>query len=143
MSSLFGDDPGMEPRKRVPAKRAKTEKAVRKDAGLQLVLEHYYDGFARRFGFKPAALWARDKNMLRPYFDAWGQEATLAAVDTFLDPATTDPRIVAGYNPDFSVQHFVRVAQYLRVSEVAPVPADHKSARTADAVRRAIGGRKK
>jgi hypothetical protein len=132
MSSLFGDETVETP----PRKRA-TRKPP-KDEGLQRVLEHYYKRFEERFGFPAVAMWARDKKMLRPFVEAWGADEMVLAVNAFLDTRTTDPRIVAGFNPDFSVQHLVRVVTYLRVSEAEP-PRDHKTSQNADAIARATG----
>lgn len=118
----------------------KKARKPRADAPLQQVVEAYYDGFALRFGFRPVQRWAQHKKMLAPLLESWGEAETLAVVQRFL--SSTDPRVTTGYQPDYSVQHLVRVAQYLRVTEVEP-RADDKTAKNADAVARAIGRRKR
>ena len=134
MSGLFDDV--------VPTPKAQQRAAQRerKDAGLQRVLEAYYERFAERFKFPPVKNYPAHKRMLKPIFDSWGEAETDAALALFL--ATTDPRVTTGYQPDYTIQHFLRVAQYLRVADVSPI-RDSRLENNAEAVRRAVGGRKK
>src|SRR5262245_20598068 len=104
-----------------PTKRARAERAAkteRKDAAMQRVLATHYTRFESRFGVAPLKHWGRDKKLLRPYLDSWGEATLDAALAQFME--TTDPRVTTGYTPDYGIQHFNRVAQYLRVSESAP-----------------------
>lgn len=132
MATLFDDDTPP-----TPSKVARAEKKERKDAGLQRVLLAHYARFEERFKFPPVKNFGGHKRMLRPIFESWGEDETDAALALFMK--TTDSRVTTGYQPDYTIQHFLRVAQYLRVADARPV-VDGRTARNADAVAKAIAG---
>ena len=93
--------------------------------------------FAARFGFAPRIAFGRDRKHLKDMVTAWGEDEVLRLVGEFF--ASRDPKVAAGWDADYGIAHFSRVAQYLKIGG-AGGRLSARTAANADTVARALKG---
>jgi hypothetical protein len=101
--------------------------------------EAFKAAFEVRFGFKPRIAFGRDRKHLKDMVQAWGEPEVVKLIGQFF--ASRDPKVAAGWDADYGVAHFSRVAQYLKIGG-ANGRLSAKTAANAETVARVLKGNK-
>lgn len=111
--------------------RAKPDPAVKR-----LIIRHA-EKFQDKFRFKLRVAWGRNGKEIKEMLGVWSEDDIQTLQDEFFQ--SKDPRIARSYTPDYSIAHFARVAQLLRLPAAARI--EPRTADNMEAVRRAVQGR--